>query len=166
MKRSIVHFELAADDVEKLADFYKSVFDWKIEKTGDAGMEYCMINTGEGEDGPNGGMMKKMTPSSDLDYFGVESGRLREEGHVERRTGRRGSRPYPGMVRGMPGPEGNAFAVGNGHRRRLATRAKQSTDMKPGAARTAFSLSPLSLSAYVPVVSLLHLPGVSLLTWI
>jgi predicted enzyme related to lactoylglutathione lyase len=73
MKRSIAHFELAADDVEKMSNFYRGVFDWKIERApGD--MEYWMIDTGESEGGPNGGMMRKTMPSSGfLDYFAVES---------------------------------------------------------------------------------------------
>jgi hypothetical protein len=115
MKRSIVHFELAADDVEKLADFYKSVFDWKIEKTGDAGMEYWMINTGEGEDGPNGGMMKKMAPSSGiLDYFGVES----VDDFAKKVTSNGGevvmgkqAVPTMGWFAVCQDPEGNAFAL-------------------------------------------------------
>lgn len=115
MKRSIVHFELAADDVEKLADFYKSVFDWKIEKTGDAGMEYWMINTGEGEDGPNGGMMKKMMPSSGiLDYFAVES----VDDFAKKVTSNGGqvlmgkrAVPTMGWFAVCQDPEGNAFAL-------------------------------------------------------
>jgi len=114
VKRSIVHFELAADDVEKLSDFYRGVFDWKIEKApGD--MEYWMINTGEGEDGPNGGLMKKTMPSSGiLDYFAVESvGDFSKK--VTSQGGRvlEGKRPVPqmGWFAICQDPEGNAFAL-------------------------------------------------------
>ena len=114
MKRSIVHFELAADDAEKLADFYRGVFDWKIEKApGD--MEYWMINTGEGEGGPNGGMMKKMMPSQGiLDYFAVES----VDEFSKKVTSRDGqvlmekqAVPTMGWFAVCQDPEGNAFAL-------------------------------------------------------
>ena len=115
MKRSIVHFELAADDVQKLADFYRGVFDWKIEKAPASGMEYWMINTGEGEDGPNGGMMKKMMPSSGiLDYFAVES-----VDEFSKKVTSQGGQvvmgkqavPQMGWFAVCQDPEGNAFAL-------------------------------------------------------
>ncbi len=28
----VIHFEIAADSPEKIVDFYKSAFEWKIEK--------------------------------------------------------------------------------------------------------------------------------------
>ncbi len=114
MKRSIMHFELAADDVAKLADFYRGVFDWKIEKApGD--MEYWMINTGEGEGGPDGGMMKKTMPSQGiLDYFAVES----VEEFSKKVTSQGGQllmekRPVPkmGWFAVCQDPEGNVFAL-------------------------------------------------------
>jgi uncharacterized protein len=114
MKRSIVHFELAADDVEKLAAFYRGVFDWKINKESD-GMEYWLINTGEGEGGPNGGMMKKMMPSSSiLDYFAVES--VDEFSKKVTSLGGKvleGKRPVPkmGWFAVCQDPEGNVFAL-------------------------------------------------------
>jgi predicted enzyme related to lactoylglutathione lyase len=114
MKRSIAHFELAADDVEKLADFYRGVFDWKIERApGD--MEYWMINTGEGEGGPNGGMMRKTMPSSGiLDYFAVESVDefskkvIAQGGQV---VMNKTSVPQMGWFAICIDPEGNAFAL-------------------------------------------------------
>ncbi len=73
MKRTIVHFEIAADNVEKLSAFYSGVFDWKFDKT-PGPMDYWMINMGEGEGGPGGGMMPKMQQGGGItDYFGVES---------------------------------------------------------------------------------------------
>ena len=115
MKRTIVHFELAADDVEKLADFYRGVFDWKIEKDSASGMDYWMINTGEGDDGPNGGMMKKTMPSAGiLDYFGVES----VDDFSKKVTSRGGQVlmekrvvPKMGWFVVCQDPEGNVFAL-------------------------------------------------------
>jgi predicted enzyme related to lactoylglutathione lyase len=72
VKRTIVYFEIAADDPQKLSAFYRGLFDWKFEKM-QGPMDYWMINTGEGE-GLNGGMMPKTMPSAAiLDYFAVES---------------------------------------------------------------------------------------------
>ncbi len=72
MNRTIVHFEIPANDPPKLASFYSGLFDWKIEK--DPGMDYWLIRTGDGEAGPNGGMMARMEGwQCPLNYIGVES---------------------------------------------------------------------------------------------
>ncbi len=117
MKRTIVHFELAADDVEKLASFYRGVFDWKIEKAsmdGGEGMDYWLIDTGEGE-GTNGGMMKKTFPSQGiLDYFAVESVEDFSKKVVSRGgTVVMGKQAVPkmGWFAVCMDPEGNAFAL-------------------------------------------------------
>ena len=55
----VVHFEIPAEDPEKLAKFYSEVFDWQIDKWEDA-VDYWMITTGEeNEPGINGAIMKK-----------------------------------------------------------------------------------------------------------
>jgi len=54
---TIVHFEIPADDVEKLAKFYRQLFGWKIEKW--EGIDYWMIETAPEGEGVNGGMMKR-----------------------------------------------------------------------------------------------------------
>ncbi len=120
MKRSIVHFEIAADDVEKLSNFYSSVLGWKIEKAGGEGMEYWLINTGEGEGGPNGGMGSKMmwqsvgAPSGILDYFAVESVEEFSK-KVTAQGGKvlQGKQPVPSMgwFAICQDPEGNRFAL-------------------------------------------------------
>jgi uncharacterized protein len=54
----VVHFELAANDLERATKFYSSVFGWKFHKW-DGPMEYLLVETGEKEQmGINGGMMK------------------------------------------------------------------------------------------------------------
>ncbi|MDF1497532.1 MAG: VOC family protein [Patescibacteria group bacterium] len=61
----IIHFEIHASDPIKIADFYASVFGWKIEEWIPEGVEkmedenrYWMITTGgEKEPGINGGLM-------------------------------------------------------------------------------------------------------------
>ena len=57
----VVHFDLPAEDPEKLKEFYENIFGWKFEKWNDPSgkMEYWMIYTGKDEPGIDGGMGKK-----------------------------------------------------------------------------------------------------------
>ena len=57
MANPFVHIELQTQDVDKSKNFYESMFDWKLEEI--SGMDYTMINVGEGT---GGGMMKKPVP--------------------------------------------------------------------------------------------------------
>ncbi len=77
---TIVHFEIPADDVEKLRKFYTRLFGWKIERL-PGPSEYWTITTvpvdEKGEPvrpGVNGGMMKKQNPQhKPTNYILVES---------------------------------------------------------------------------------------------
>jgi hypothetical protein len=80
LDHTIVHFEIPADDVEKLKKFYSGLFGWKIEKTpGPA--EYWMIETVPVDEkgnavrpGVNGGIMKRQNPEhKPVNYVAVES---------------------------------------------------------------------------------------------
>jgi hypothetical protein len=57
MANPFVHIELQTKDVEKSKKFYTNMFDWKLEDI--PGMEYTIVNVGEGT---GGGMMKKPAP--------------------------------------------------------------------------------------------------------
>lgn len=59
MANPFVHVELATTDVAKAKAFYTGLFDWKLEDV--PGMDYTLINVGEGT---GGGMMKTMQPDS------------------------------------------------------------------------------------------------------
>jgi predicted enzyme related to lactoylglutathione lyase len=54
MGKPVVHFEFWSQDPPKISDFYKKVFDWKINHLPD--MDYTLVDTGG--DGINGGIMK------------------------------------------------------------------------------------------------------------
>jgi len=77
---TIVHFEILANDVEKLRKFYAELFGWKIEKL-PGPMEYWSIETVPVDEcgmlvrpGVNGGMMKRENPEQKaLNYIAVES---------------------------------------------------------------------------------------------
>ena len=54
----VVHFEIHADQPERAAGFYRSVFGWEIQKWGP--QDYWLITTGpEGVPGINGGLMRR-----------------------------------------------------------------------------------------------------------
>jgi predicted enzyme related to lactoylglutathione lyase len=59
MANPFVHVELATTDVAKAKDFYGKLFDWKLEDI--PGMDYTIINVGEGT---GGGIMKTIQPDS------------------------------------------------------------------------------------------------------
>lgn len=70
MANPFVHVELMTTDVGKAKAFYGELFDWKLEDL--PGMDYTLINVGEGT---GGGMMKTPQPglpSSWLAYVHVD----------------------------------------------------------------------------------------------
>ena len=77
---TIVHFEIFADDTEKIVKFYRALFGWKIEKmpgpTEYYGVETVPVNE-KGElvrPGVNGGILKKENPGQiPVTFVQVES---------------------------------------------------------------------------------------------
>jgi predicted enzyme related to lactoylglutathione lyase len=80
MDHTIVHFEIPANDVEKLRKFYSKLFGWKIEKV-PGPMEYWTVMTVPVDEkmmpsrpGANGGMYQKTRPENKpVNYISVES---------------------------------------------------------------------------------------------
>ena len=82
MDNTVVHFEIPADNVEKLKSFYEKLFDWKIIHSPVEGMDYWVIQTVPTDDkgmpqrhGLNGGMFPRQTEQKDLrtvNYVSVE----------------------------------------------------------------------------------------------
>jgi predicted enzyme related to lactoylglutathione lyase len=70
---SIVWFEIPADNPERAKKFYGSLFGWKIERF--PGMtEYWHIDTGGGDDTPDGGMIARKHPEQPItNYVSVRS---------------------------------------------------------------------------------------------
>lgn len=54
----VIHFEIAADDVERAKKFY-TIFGWKIENSGMPGMEYWLAKTGDTVPGIDGAIMPR-----------------------------------------------------------------------------------------------------------
>ncbi len=65
-----IHFEVQADDAERAKKFYENALGWKIEKSKmPVGMNYWMVNTGEGP-GISGGLYeRKSNPGRKLNSF-------------------------------------------------------------------------------------------------
>lgn len=74
MDRTIVHFEVPANDPTKLSQFYSKLFGWKFEKWGEG--DYWMIQTKTKDEAPgvNGGMTRKTDANQrQVNYVLVES---------------------------------------------------------------------------------------------
>jgi len=122
-KNTVSHFEIYADDPQKLADFYTKMFDWKITKMPE--MDYIVVHSGDtNEKGMlaqpgaiNGGIARRpegFTINGSVNYSMVES----IEDSVERAKSlgakmTKGKTPVPGMgwFAMFTDPEGNNFAV-------------------------------------------------------
>lgn len=71
--KTIVHFEIPANDVERLSKFYKDVFGWKFTKTPMPEFDYWLISTGPEGKSVGGGMYKKMnTQDSPRNFIQVD----------------------------------------------------------------------------------------------
>lgn len=111
----VIHFEIPANDPDKLSDFYKKVFGWKFEKWGGP-MEYWMVTTGaEGQPGINGGFMRKQGPvTGTTNTIGVES--VDESVKSVKNAGgkvvmEKTAIPTVGYFAYLQDPEGNIFGV-------------------------------------------------------
>jgi uncharacterized protein len=120
LDHTIIHFEIPANDVEKVKKFYTDVFGWKIEKLPD--MEYYSITTVPVDEkgnvirpGVNGGLYKREQPMQQpVNYIWVES----VEEYSKKIEAMGGKVVVPKME--IPGmgwfalgqdPEGNTFGV-------------------------------------------------------
>ncbi len=62
----VVHFDIPADDPERAAAFYRSVFGWKIDRW-PGPVDYWLVMTGpDDQRGINGGIGKKREPSEQV----------------------------------------------------------------------------------------------------
>lgn len=60
----VTHFEIPGDDPEKLMNFFSEVFQWKFEQFGENNFWFAV--TGDGEEGINGGIIKKKEPTQSV----------------------------------------------------------------------------------------------------
>jgi len=121
MDHTLIHFEIPANDVEKLKKFYEEVFGWKIIQS-PGPIDYWVIQTvptdSEGmlqRPGVNGGMYQKLQQTEKpLNYFSVESitDFLKK---IQNLGGKvlspKQEVPDVGWVAAATDPEGNQFAL-------------------------------------------------------
>ncbi len=122
MRNPVAHFEIYADDPDKLAEFYKNLFDWKISAV--PNMDYWTIQTVDSDEkhmpkqtgGINGGMAKRPRPEvrAWTNYVSVESldGALERAQKLGAKVQQQRT-PVPGMgwFAMLTDPQGNVFAL-------------------------------------------------------
>lgn len=123
MKNSVAHFEIYADDPDRLGRFYTTLFDWSLQPV--PGMDYTWVKTVDTDErgmptqpgGINGGFMKR-PPGYDtrawVSYVNVESvdatlKRARELG--AKVTKEKGAVPGMGWYAMILDPEGNPLGL-------------------------------------------------------
>ena len=112
----VTHFEIAGENPEKLADFYKTVFGWNITKW-DGPIPYWNIVTGKSnEPGIDGGMIKKQAASHKevVNTINVPSVDLFLK-KIKEKNGKilMPKKPVPGVgwLAYFKDPEGNVFGI-------------------------------------------------------
>jgi predicted enzyme related to lactoylglutathione lyase len=115
MTASVTHFEIYAEDLGRQAQFYRDLFDWKIEKA--PGIDYFRIQTGQDDNnGIAGGLLNRPIPGprSWVHYVRVDSidqtiERLKSLGGklVREKT----AVPKAAWYAVVEDPEGNIFSV-------------------------------------------------------
>ncbi len=121
MDHTLIHFEIPANNVEKLKRFYEEVFGWKIIQASGP-IEYWVIQTVPVDpngmlmrSGVNGGMYKKLVPENKpINYFSVESisdflAKIEKLGGKV--TQPKQEVPEIGWIAAAEDPEGNLFAL-------------------------------------------------------
>ena len=70
----VVHFEILADNPERAATFYESVFGWKVDRPEGISEQYWLLTTGpEGTAGINGGLMGRHFPQAVINTIEVDN---------------------------------------------------------------------------------------------
>ena len=117
----VVHFEIAAENPERAADFYKRVFGWECKKW-EGPIEYWLVTTGpKDQPGIDGGIYRRETPltgSDDMTGYRCTIDIPSVDEYVERVNANGGSITMPKTA--VPGvgwmvfckdTEGNSFGM-------------------------------------------------------
>lgn len=114
MASRVVHFEIPSDDPDRAANFYSGAFGWKIQKWGGP-QDYWLVDTGEGEPGINGGIMRRTGPfdrvvnTISVDDIDAATARVRESG--ANLVGEKVTIPDIGYLQYALDPDGNIFGM-------------------------------------------------------
>ena len=121
MDHTIIHFEIPANNVEKIKKFYEELFGWTITLA-PGPIEYWVIQTVPTDEngmlqrpGVNGGMYKKQDPQNKpINYFSVESINdflTKIEKMGGKITQPKQEVPEVGWIAAAEDPDGNQFAL-------------------------------------------------------
>jgi len=115
MSASVTHFEIYGEDTTGLAQFYRDLFDWKIEKA--PGVDYFRIQTGPPEaHAIAGGLLSRPIPGPRSWVHYVLVGSIDQTIERVLRLGGKLLRPKAAVPKTawyavVEDPEGNIFAV-------------------------------------------------------
>ena len=111
MAGQMVHFEVKAEDPDRAAGFYRSVFGWEFSDSGMPGIDYRMVRTGENQ---GGGLYQSddrdghLTVYFDTDDIDSTLAKIRESGGQAD-----DKQPIPGVgwFASAKDTEGNTFSI-------------------------------------------------------
>ena len=111
----VVHFELPADNPERAAEFYRSVFGWQFQKWAGP-MEYWMVTTGpDGTAGINGGLLRRAHPGAatvnTVDVASLDQSVAQIEKHGGKVAVPKMAVPGVGYLAYCSDTEGNLFGI-------------------------------------------------------
>jgi uncharacterized protein len=122
MMRSVVHFEIPADDVARAKEFYSSVFDWQLQDM--PGMDYTVARTTEVDEQTqmptsagaiNGGLVPRneetSAPVLTIDVESVDQALKQVEAAGGRVVRPRTEIPGMGAFAYFTDPEGNTLGL-------------------------------------------------------
>ena len=119
--RSVVHFEIPADDVARAKQFYSSVFDWQLQDMPE--MDYTIVRTTEVDENQmptsagaiNGGLMRRSAetpaPVLTIDVESVDQALKQVEAAGGRTVRPRTEIPGMGAFAYFTDPEGNTIGL-------------------------------------------------------
>ena len=114
MPNPVMHFELIANQPEKLKDFYARLFGWRREEFPDIGYAYLHTDAGKGIDGglgsPAGGLAPGLTVYVQVDDLEKALARARELG-AGKVLQEPGEVPGVGRFAVFADPEGNRIGL-------------------------------------------------------
>lgn len=122
-KNTVSHFEIYANDPDKLAEFYTKMFDWKVSTV--PGMDYRMVQSGETDaqgmlkspGAINGGIARRpegYNVNGSVNYAmvdSIEDAVARAKSLGAKLTKDKSAVPGMGWFAMFMDPEGNHFAV-------------------------------------------------------
>jgi uncharacterized protein len=110
----ITHFDIYVKDVDRAEAFYKTCFDWRLEKW-DGPMEYWFVFTGEDGTGINGGLsvgepsLKGAELTLEVDSFDGTAEKVKQAGGSLVRE--KDAIPGIGWFGSVQDTEGNVFGL-------------------------------------------------------